>query len=265
MNEIAEIEHHLALIKHQIYVKEWRPNATQCLEKACIILLHESLGCVALWKDFPRKLAEVTQRRVIAYDRLGFGQSSALSHQLPLNFVTLEAEQTFASVVQKFDLKKFIVMGHSVGGGMASVCASVFPTLCKAVIVESAQSFVEAVTLTGIQEAKNNFQKEQLFQRLAKYHAEKTQWVLDAWTETWLSAEFQNWHLDDILPQVYCPMLIVHGEQDEYATLAQPQRFAELTQGEKKWVILSDCGHFPHFEKSSEVLNIIKNFLAEIE
>lgn len=262
---IKEIVHSLPFHENQIYVKEWQPEPIHDANQACIILIHESLGSVALWKDFPKQLAEITQRRVFAYDRLGFGQSSALTDPLELNFVQLEAEQSFTQLIQYFKLEKFIVMGHSVGGGMASSCATIFPTQCKAVIVESAQSCVEEVTLAGIREAKINFKNEKLFQRLAKYHAEKTQWVLDAWTETWLSAEFKNWNLDQILPKVYCPMLILHGELDQYATLAQPQRFAELTRGEKQLVIIPDCGHFPHFEKTEIVLQSIQLFLNDTE
>ena len=243
----------------QIYVKRWMVDQNNSLKNAPIILFHESLGSVELWRDFPAQLALATQRDVIAYDRIGFGQSSVQVHSLELNFIEQEVQDTFSFL---FDA---VAMGHSVGGGMAAVCAAWYPFNCVALITESAQAMVEDVTLAGIRKAKVNFKNEKFFNRLAKYHADKTQWVLDAWTETWLNPAFAAWCLDRYLAQVRCPVLSIHGEQDEYATLAQPQRFVELVQGPAELCIIPECQHFPHQEKPEQVLQVIKQFLANIK
>ena len=177
-------ELYLEIPQGQIYVKRWIVDQKNSFKNAPIILFHESLGSVELWRDFPEQLALATQRDVIAYDRIGFGQSSVQVHSLELNFIEQEVQDTFSFLFEALGINKFVAMGHSVGGGMAAVCAAWYPFNCVALITESAQAMVEDVTLAGIRKAKVNFKNEKFFNRLAKYHADKTQWVLDAWTET---------------------------------------------------------------------------------
>lgn len=263
MDHINITEHFVSTGKGDIYFKRFR-STTGTSNKPPIILLHESLGSVALWKDFPTQLVEATGQEVIAYDRLGFGQSSSLRSLPSLDFVWQEANEGFAALLEFCQLKKFIVLGHSVGGGMALAAAAIYPAQCKAVISISAQAKVEAMTIKGIQAAKLNFNKPKLFERLAKYHGKKTQWVLDAWTETWLSPRFAQWNLDAVLPGVHCPVQVIHGAQDEYATFAQPQQIVSLVAGDAKLSVLENCGHFPHQEKTAEVLNIVQTFLSRI-
>lgn len=230
-----------------------------------LFYFHESLGSVELWHDFPAQLALATQRDVIAYDRIGFGKSSVQVHSLELNFIEQEVQDTFSFLFDALGINKFVAIGHSVGGGMAAVCAALYPFNCIALITESAQAMVEDVTLAGIRKAKVNFKNEKFFNRLAKYHVDKTPWILDAWTETWLNPAFAAWCLDRYLAQVRCPVLSIHGEQDEYATLTQPQRIVERVQGPAELCIIPECQHFPHQEKSEQVLQVIKQFLANIK
>lgn len=134
--------HHFSTEQHWIDTPQGRLFA-QCwqtfeAQKDVIVLMHDSLGCVALWRDFPERLARACGRRVIAYDRLGFGRSDASPGELPLSFVEDEATSGFQAVCEYFDLSQFVVFGHSVGGGMAVCCAASHPDRCKAVITESA-------------------------------------------------------------------------------------------------------------------------------
>lgn len=263
MMQLIHSVHRIKIGKAELFAQHWQKDCT-FEQKSPIILFHESLGSVELWRDFPEKLAMVTGRSVIAYDRLGFGCSSALDHPLAIDFVAQEAKSILPILLDHFQINTFIAMGHSVGGGMASVCAALYPRQCQALITVSAQSQVEDVTLAGIRQAKENFKNEKLFNRLAKYHADKTQWVLDAWTETWLSPDFVTWNLDEYLTLIECPLLAIHGEHDEYATLAQPRRFVERGQGENVLAIIEACGHFPHQEKQHEVLEVVEGFLKRI-
>lgn len=262
MTDIKTDEQYIDIGSHKIYLKRFQPVLSN-QSKPPIILLHESLGSVTLWKDFPKLLAQTTGHEVIAYDRLGFGQSSAIATQLEEDFVWQEAHRGFRALIQACGVDQFMVLGHSVGGGMALAVAAAYPRQCRAVISIAAQSSVEMVTLVGIQAAKINFQKPELYRRLAKYHADKTQWVLDAWTETWLSPDFSKWNLDEILTQVYCPVQVIHGAQDEYATLAQPKRIAAQVSGDSTLCILEDCGHFPHQEKAVAVIDLIYKFISK--
>lgn len=241
-----------------IYTKTWLPAEVE--SDIPIVLLHDSLGCVAVWRDFPEKLATYLSRPVIAYDRLGFGQSSARRGIPSANFVTEEAEIYFPPIKQGLGLKRYILLGHSVGGGM-SVEIAARDEDCIAVITEAAQAFVEDRTAQGIRDAKAMFERPGQIDRLAKYHGEKARWVLDAWTEVWLSEEFSTWSLSASIGKITCPLLAIHGEKDEYGTHAFPEFLTQKAGGPARMVMLDDCGHLPHREKADEVLLYVCNFL----
>ena len=244
-----------------LYAKIWQIEGSL---KAPIILLHDSLGCVTLWRDFPAQLAQVTQRNVIAYDRLGFGKSTQHLKQLPLDFVQREAQQDFQAVLQALNVQAFVVLGHSVGGGMAVACAAADPKHCVALITEAAQAFNEDKTKTGIQAAAENFQDPEQVARLTKYHADKANWVLKAWIDTWLSKDFSTWNLDAEAAQVQAPSLILHGEYDEYGSRAHPERLASHIGEQAVMKIVEGCHHVPHKEQPDYVLKTIQDFLANL-
>ena len=246
----------------RIFVKRWVPCKVDLTDKAPIILFHDSLGCVELWRDFPQTLSLSTQREVIAYDRLGFGRSDTHPKELKNSFISDEAEGSFSALLRTLQLDHFIAFGHSVGGGMATVCAAKFQKLCCGLITESAQAFVEDRTINGIREAKNFFGQEEQFNRLKKYHGEKADWVLSAWVDTWLSDGFRQWNLDESLASLHCPVLAIHGDKDEYGTIKHPERIVSLPNSPTTMMVIPDCGHVPHREKSGDVIEGITLFLA---
>ncbi|MBN8413617.1 alpha/beta fold hydrolase [Halomonas litopenaei] len=241
-------------------VARWHPGSDTT--GVPLVLMHDSLGSIALWRDFPERLCRQTGREVIAYDRLGFGQSSAHPGQLPHSFVTDEAHQGFAAVHRALGLEGFILVGHSVGGAMAAAIAARYRD-CHGLITMAAQAFVEPRTLAGIGEARDAFARPGQMERLEKYHGAKARWVLDAWVDTWLDPDFRGWTLDDRLAQITCPVLVLHGDQDEYGSEAQPRRYAELPAGPCQMQILKECGHVPHREQPDRVLEIITSFVNE--
>ena len=218
-------------------------------------------GCVALWRDFPAQLAQATGHRVIAYDRLGFGRSDAHPGSLRLGFVESEAQQGFAALRTYFGISDFIVFGHSVGGGMAVACAAAFASQCVGLITESAQAFVEARTLEGIRAADLQFAEPGQLQRLQRYHGNKAEWVLRAWVDNWLSEDFADWNLDAALAQVRCPLLSLHGDDDEFGSPAHPERLLALAGGPAAMQLLQGCGHVPHREQAEAVLKAVARFL----
>ncbi|MDH4608522.1 alpha/beta hydrolase [Pseudomonas sp. BN102] len=230
-------------------------------EDAPIVLFHDSLGCVELWRDFPAQLAAATGKAVVAYDRLGFGRSDAHPGELSVGFVGNEAEYAFSALKEQLGIRDFIAFGHSVGGGMAVHCADRHRTHCQALVTESAQAFVEDRTLAGIRVAKQGFQAVGQLERLSRYHGEKARWVLDAWTETWLSPEFAGWNLEAEVQRLDCPVLAIHGGQDEFGSAAHPQRIAQLTRNHSQVLLIDDCGHVPHRENAGLVLQAVGDFL----
>mgnify|MGYP002377470624 FL=1 len=225
-----------------------------------IVLLHDSLGCVDTWREFPKALSLRTRRNVVAYDRLGFGRSSARTSLPSKKFVTEEAEIYLPLVLKALSIQKFSLFGHSVGGSIAIVAAARMPELCLNVITESAQAFVEDRTREGIRAAKDNFKNTDVFARLQKYHGANAKWVLDAWTEVWLSKDFANWSLEKDLPKVKCPLLVIHGDKDEFGSKAFPQKISALAGGQSYMKILSNCGHVPHRDATNLVLDFAVEF-----
>ncbi|OZI77854.1 alpha/beta fold hydrolase [Bordetella genomosp. 12] len=226
-----------------------------------IVLLHDSLGCVALWRDFPEHLAQAAGRDVIAYDRLGFGRSDPHPGRLGLDFVSREASEGLRCLREQLGFGPFVAMGHSVGGGMAIVAAGGDAQDCRGLITESAQVFAEARTLRGIRQAREDFALPGQLDRLKKYHGDKAAWVLSAWVDSWLAPEFASWNLDAELAQVRCPVLALHGDNDEYGSLEHAERIARLTGGRKQ--VFAQCGHVPHREQEDAVLAAIGQWLDD--
>lgn len=241
-----------------VFVRRWIAAPS---ERSPIVLLHDSLGSVEQWRDFPEALSLATNREVIAYDRLGFGQSTPRAQRPSVDFVTEEAARFFPSLQQALGLTRFALFGHSVGGAMALAIAASHPSACEAVITEAAQAFVEPRTISGIRAAKAEFERPEQFARLTRWHGAKARWVLDAWSEVWLSREFSAWSLDRELPGVRCPVLAIHGDRDEYGSLEFPRRITHGVGGLAELAILADCGHVPHRERREEVLQLASAFL----
>lgn len=249
----------------RIFVRRWTPSpdAGATGPSAPIVLFHDSLGCVDLWRDFPALLVARTGRRVIAYDRLGFGRSDRRNDRLAMDFIADEAKTYFPVLRRQLGIDRFIAFGHSVGGGMAVNCAAEFAADCVALITESAQAFPEDRTLAGVRVAKEQFKDRKQVERLVKYHGDKAGWVLDAWTETWLNPEFASWSLAPVLPRVSCPLLAIHGSEDEYGSARHPEIIDQLSSGSSRVEIIADTFHVPHRERPERVVDLVGAFTAE--
>jgi len=246
----------------RIFARSWTPEHSAAAAPAApIVLMHDSLGCVALWRDFPQALAAATGRQVIAYDRLGFGQSDPRRERPSLDFVAEEAREYFPVLRQQLGLVRFVLMGHSVGGGMAIECAARYGEGCEALITVAAQVFPEDRTLDGIRTAKAQFAGEGQVDRLARHHGDKARWVLEAWTENWLHPDFARWTLEPVLPQVTCPVLAIHGIHDEYGSTRHPELIGALSTGPARVDIMEETYHVPHRERPGEVLSRVVAFL----
>lgn len=246
-----------------LHAVRWSPQAAAD-GLSPIVLLHDSLGCVALWRDFPERLARATGRAVIAYDRLGYGRSAPFPGPQPESFIADEAREGFAAVREQLGLGRFVLLGHSVGGGMAAHAAGRHPAGCEALVTVAAQAFTELRTLAGIREAERAFANADQMARLARHHGDKAGWVLRSWVDNWHSEAFRDWRLDDALTRVRCPTLALHGEHDEYGSAEQPARIAALTAGPAEAQILADCGHVPHRECPERLVAAIAAFLGNL-
>ena len=260
--DVTSSDQRIATDNGTLFARVWVPSDSRRDTDATTLLFHDSLGCVDLWRDFPEQLAVATRRRVVAYDRLGFGRSDPHPGPLSFTFISDEAMTVVPRVRDALGLGTIIPFGHSVGGAMAIVTAARWPECCAAVVTESAQTFVEDRTLAGLRAARVDFEQPGQLERLARYHGVKARWVLDAWIGTWLSPVFAGWCLDDDLSGVRCPTLALHGDRDEYGSVQHPERIARLTHGPSRAVILDGCGHVPHREQPTRVLDEVARFLS---
>lgn len=229
-----------------------------------IVYLHDSLGCVQLWRDFPHKLAAATRCNVLLYDRLGYGRSAPMpSFVRPTHYMELEAD-TLNELLLEFGIDQAILFGHSDGGTIALLTAGKHPERVKAIIVEAAHIFVEEITLQGISEAIESYQNTNLPERLAKYHGSKVEAIFKAWTETWTRNDYRDWNIEHLLPGITCPLLFIQGEADEYGTLKQVEKTIRQVRGTAERYIIPNIGHTPHKEAPQAVLDRTVDYIRKL-
>lgn len=226
-----------------------------------LLFLHEGLGCIALWKDFPTALCRSLVREGIVYDRQGYGRSDPLDGPRDPRYLHDEAYLVLPAVLDALDVPRVILIGHSDGGTIALLAAGALPDRVVAVVCEAAHVFVEEITLAGIRAAGEAFAKSDLRRRLQRYHGEKTDATFAAWHDTWLSPVFRSWSIEAELPRVTCPTLVLQGEDDEYGTAAQVAAIARGVSGPVETALIPGCAHVPHHQARDEVTARIERFL----
>lgn len=225
-----------------------------------LVLLHEGLGCIAMWRQFPARLAAATGRTVLLYDRRGYGRSAADPSRRGVDYLHRAAFDELPALLDAADVEEPLLVGHSDGGTIALLYASRHPV--TAVVTEAAHVYVEQEALAGIRRAVQHFQNLDLAERLARYHGDKTNKVFSDWSDTWLADSFRNWNIEDCLGEVTCEVLLLQGEQDEYASKQHPQRILEQLAGVAEVVLLPDCGHSPHLQAAQATLQAMTAFIT---
>ncbi|WP_454046513.1 alpha/beta fold hydrolase [Chryseobacterium sp. Marseille-Q8038] len=244
----------------KLYIEHYNPFEG----RPTIILLHDSLGSVQLWRDFPAKLSEAAQCNTLAYDRLGYGKSyPMLTHERPINYMELEAD-LLNDVLIEMNLDHVILFGHSDGGTIALITAAKYPKKVKAVICEAGHIFVEDVTLKGVYDAWEAYKTTNLAERLQKYHGDKVEMLFKAWTETWTRDDYRTWNIEYLLKDIKAPLLFIQGEADEYGTLDQVEKTVSQVSGSAEKYIIPGIGHTPHKEVQNLVLQKSEAFIRNI-
>ncbi|MCW3168043.1 alpha/beta hydrolase [Chryseobacterium sp. 09-1422] len=232
--------------------------------KPTIVFLHDSLGSVQLWRDFPEKLAEATQCNFLIYDRLGYGKSFPMTtHKRENNYMELEAD-LLNDLLSELNINDAILFGHSDGGTIALITASKYSEKVKALICEAGHIFVEDITVQGVKDALNAYRTTNLPERLQKYHGDKVDVIVKAWTDIWLSDQFRTWNIEPMLKNIACPLLFVQGENDEYGSLDQVDKTVTQISGNSEKFIIPNVGHTPHKETPEIVLNKATEFVNSI-
>ena len=231
-------------------------------DRPVTVLLHEGLGSIAMWKQFPQQLAERTGCRVLAYSRYGHGGSDKLMESRPVSFMHHEGEVVLPELLDKLGIVQPILLGHSDGGSIALIFAGRYPERPQALILEAPHVFVEDLSVASITQAKVNYQTTNLREKLARYHAhvDATFW---GWNHIWLDPAFRSWNIEEYLPAIRCPVLCIQGEQDEYGTIAQVQAVQARVPG-CEVLMLPNCKHSPHRDHPELTLARIGDFVARV-
>ena len=232
--------------------------------KAPLVFLHDSLGGVATWRDFPERLAALTGRDAFLYERLGHGGSDPFDRPRNAAYLHREAQEILPGVLDAAGIERGALFGHSDGGSIALLAAALCPGRVTAVVTEGAHIFNEDLTRQGVARAREAYTPD-LEARLARHHGDKAAALHRAWTDTWLAPWFHDWNVEALLPGIRCPLLVIQGEDDEFGSLAQVERTVAGAQGRSQGLILPNCGHTPHREAREAVEAAVTAFLSEVD
>ncbi len=231
-----------------------------------IVFLHEGLGCIAMWKDWPAQACAALDCRGLVYSRYGYGQSTprAAEEQRTLAYLHKEALQDLPAVLDALGLKdeQLMLFGHSDGGSIALLFAAGYPERVRAIAVAAPHIFVEDITIAGIEQARQAYRTTDLREKLGRYHRD-VDTVFHAWNDTWLTPAFRQWNIEDEVCRIQCPVLAMQGVGDEYATLAQIEGIKRLLP-QTRLTVLQDCGHTPQRDQPDAVIAALDSFIATL-
>jgi pimeloyl-ACP methyl ester carboxylesterase len=228
-----------------------------------LVLLHEGLGSVALWRDFPQKLAAATGCPLVVYSRYGYGASDPIAAPHGPRYMHDEALVALPELRQALGLDDVILVGHSDGASIALIHAGSGRWKVRALILEAPHVFVEDVSIASIAEARIAFETTELRQRLARYHANVDS-AFRGWNDAWLSPGFRDWNIEEYLPGVTCPVLAIQGAGDEYGSLAQIEAIERGIKGPVEKLVLRNCKHSPHRDQEAAVLEAMTDFVERV-
>jgi len=225
-----------------------------------IVMLHEGLGSIALWKDFPQRLALRTGCGVLAYSRYGHGDSDKLMEKRPVQFMHHEGEVVLPELLDKLGIRKPILLGHSDGGSISIIFTGKYPDAVRGLILEAPHVFVEDLSIASITQAKVAYETTDLASRLGRHHAnvDATFW---GWNDIWLDPDFRSWNIEEYVAAIRCPVLCIQGEADEYGTVAQVKAIEAAVPGTEV-VMLAECKHSPHRDQAEKTLESMAEFVA---
>ncbi len=254
----------LGIGDHVLRVRTIASADPRSASRATLVILHDSLGCITVWRDFPDQLAERLGCTALVYDRRGYGGSSPFSAEARDPSYLHKQAEVLESVLIEAGIDRAVLFGHSDGGSIALIAAARHPERIRAVVTEGAHVFVEPESLAGIREAKLLLQTTDLRERLVRHHGDKTDGVTSAWIDTWLHESFHDWNIEALLSAIHCPLLVLQGVDDEYGTVAQVDAIASQVSGPVETHVIPGAAHTPHREARDATLELTVRFLSPL-
>jgi pimeloyl-ACP methyl ester carboxylesterase len=233
-------------------------------EALTMVMLHEGLGCVALWRDFPAQLAAATGWGVFTYSRAGYGRSDPVELPRPLDYMTREARFSLPAVLGAIGFQRGILLGHSDGASIAAIYAGEHSDdRVKGLVLMAPHVFTEASGLNSIEQARRAYETGDLKPRLAKYHAD-VDVAFRGWNGAWLDPRFRAWNIEDAVGRWRVPALLIQGDDDPYGTLKQIRAIEARSPAPVKSLILEACGHSPQTDQPQATLDAIVELSADL-
>ena len=229
---------------------------------AVMVFLHEGLGSVAMWRDFPARLCAATGLRGLVYSRPGYGKSTprpAGEHWQP-DFMHRQAREVLPALLQSLQVERPWLFGHSDGGSIALLYAAAFPDALRGAIVLAPHILVEEISVASIQQARETYLTTDLKHKLARYHddVDSAFW---GWNDVWLSPAFRSWSIEEEVRAIRCPVLAIQGRDDEYGTLEQVEGIARRVP-HARLLELAACGHSPYKDQPAAVIAAVQDFVS---
>lgn len=239
---------------------EYQWLAPQSADAQTIVMLHEGLGSVGLWNDFPEKLQQATGTGIFVYSRAGYGRSSKVALPRPLDYMQREALDVLPKVLDAISFKRGLLLGHSDGASIAAIYAGAHQDhRLQGVALIAPHFIVEDISVKSIAEIKTAYETTDLRAKLARWHKDVDN-AFYGWNGAWLDPKFRDWDISEYLAYIRVPILVVQGEDDQYGTLRQ----AEIAQDEcycpVDVKVIPGAGHSPHREAPAATLSAVEQF-----
>ncbi|MBI9034153.1 MAG: alpha/beta hydrolase [Bacteroidales bacterium] len=241
---------------------EWIHPEFKDSTKPVIIFLHEGLGSIQQWKNFPKELCERLQLVGLVYDRHGYGKSEARPFPWSVDFLEIEARFTLTQLIHSFGIDNHIIFGHSDGATISLLYAALQPQNLLCSIVEAPHVILEEISRSGIANVVKLAADHRFIKSMSRYHGEKTADLIKSWTHVWLSEQGIIWEMCQQLSFINTPVCFLQGENDNFGSKQQLNEIENRTQGSFRGIIIPDCGHVPHLESKPFVLEETIDFIS---
>jgi pimeloyl-ACP methyl ester carboxylesterase len=227
-----------------------------------MIFLHEGLGSLSMWRDFPQQVADACGCEAVVYSRYGYGRSAPLTEKRQADFMHHEALVNLPEFLDQLHVERPILFGHSDGGSIALIHAGANRRPVTAAIVMAPHVLVEDIAIASIEKARQIYLDTDFRQRLGKYHQDPDS-AFWGWNDIWLDRAFRTWNIEAFLPPIACPVLAIQGEDDEYGTMEQIERIGRQCS-DVELLTLADCRHSPHKDQPQPVIAAVAEFVARL-
>jgi pimeloyl-ACP methyl ester carboxylesterase len=230
-----------------------------------ILMLHEGLGSVSMWRDFPQQLNRTLGSRVVAYSRRGFGRSEPRAAPYDVRFMHDEALENLPVLREALAIARPVLLGHSTGASMSLIHAGANRWPVAGIVAMAPITFIEMSNLGSIERAREIWNTTDWRAKLARHH-DDVDMAWSGWNDTWLDPRFRDWTIEEDVKGVACPILAILGRDDEYSTPAQVDYVRRLATGAPRFdfLLLEECGHAPHRDQPDSVLRAVGRFLEAL-